>query len=393
MEEDITLQRSRRGRSLFAFCSFHFLDDGFTDAFYIILPFLALELGLSLAEVGLLKGVFSGSMGVFQLPMALLGEKVGEFTVVALGTVGLAAGFIILSLSCQLIVVIISLVLAKSAAAGQHSLSSALLSRSFEDSGRRAAMGTYNFSGDLGKVVIPLTLALLINWWGWREATFAVATAVFAAGLFLWLFSRQRLTCLPAPNPKEKTRGWGIVSRMGFSSLLTMGIIDYSVRVGLLTFLPFLLIEKGTPVAEIGFALTLVFAGGAIGKFACGFLAERFGVTIMIVGTELATAAGIISIYYLSQTAIWIILPFVGIALNGTSSVFYATVAEIISPDKRSRGYGLYYAVTLGSGAVAPIAFGWLAQSTSLGYVFIVLGALALLTLPFTWFFRRQQGC
>jgi MFS transporter, FSR family, fosmidomycin resistance protein len=392
MEQNTQESGNNRSRSLFSFCSFHFLDDGFTDAFYIILPFLALELGLSLTEVGLLKGIFAGSMGVFQLPMALLGEKVGELTIIALGTLGLAAGFIMLSLSYKLTVVIISLVTAKSAAAGQHSLSSALLSRTFEDSGRRTAMGTYNFSGDLGKVVIPFALAMAINLWGWRDATFAVATAVLVAGILLWLFSRQRLTSLPVNPPEEKKRGWGITNRLSFSSLLTMGIIDYSVRVGLLTFLPFLLIEKGTPIAEVGFALTLVFAGGAIGKFACGFMAERFGITAMIVGTELATAAGIISIYYLDPATIWIILPLVGVALNGTSSVLYASVAEIISPQKRSRGYGLYYGLTLGSGAVSPVLFGWLAQSSSLGYVFIFLGALALLTLPFTWILRSQQG-
>jgi MFS transporter, FSR family, fosmidomycin resistance protein len=288
--------------------------------------------------------------------------------------------------------VLLSLFFAKSLAAGQHSLSSALLSRVYEESGRRAAMGTYNFSGDLGKVIIPFVLAMLINLWGWREATSTVAIGVFVAALFFWAFSRQRLTAIPMILPKEKESGWGIANRLSFSSLLTIGILDYSVRAGLLTFLPFLLIEKGTPVTEIGFALTLIFAGGAIGKFACGFMAERFGITAMVIGTELATAAGIISIYYMSSAAIWIVLPFVGVALNGTSSVLYASVADVISPQKRSRGYGLYYALTLGSGAVAPIIIGLTAQASSLDYAFVFIAAMALLTLPFTWVLRRQQG-
>jgi MFS transporter, FSR family, fosmidomycin resistance protein len=299
---------------------------------------------------------------------------------------------LILSVSYKLLVVISALIFAKSTAAGQHSLSSALLSRTFEESGRRAAMGTYNFSGDLGKVIIPFILALLINAWGWREATSSVAIGVFIAAVFLWVFSRKRLTALPVIHSKEKKGGWGIINRLGFSSLLTIGILDYSVRAGLLTFLPFLLIEKSVPISEIGFALTLIFAGGAIGKFACGFLAERFGITAMVISTELATAAGIMSIYYLPSAAVWLVLPLVGIALNGTSSVLYASVAEIIAPQKRSRGYGLYYALTLGSGAVAPILFGLFAQGTSLGYAFILIAMLALLTLPFTWVLRRQEG-
>jgi MFS family permease len=392
MEPDMHEQKTNRGRSLFSFCAFHFLDDGFSDALYILLPFIAAELHLSFFQVGLLKGVFSGTMSIFQLPLALIGEKVGELTVVALGTVGLAAGFLILSLSYKLSIVFLSLIMAKTAAAGQHSLSSSLLSRVYEESGRRAAMGTYNFSGDLGKVIVPFTLALLINWWGWRQATFSVAIGVFVLGLLLWAFSRQRLTALPVTHPKEKKSGWGIDNRLGFSSLLTIGMLDSSVRAGLLTFLPFLLLEKGVPVPELGFALTLVFAGGAVGKFACGFLAERFGIIAMVISTEVATAVGIMSIFYLPSAAIWIILPMVGIALNGTSSVLYASVAEFISPQKRSRGYGLYYALTLGSGAVSPILFGLLAQVTSLGYAFVLIAMLTLLILPFTWVLRRHAG-
>ncbi len=36
-----------------------------------------------------------------------------------------------------------------------------------------------------------------------------------------------------------------------------------------LTFLPFVLTAKGASVQTIGFALTLVFAGGAVGKLVC----------------------------------------------------------------------------------------------------------------------------
>jgi MFS family permease len=70
-------------------------------------------------------------------------------------------------------------------------------------------------------------------------------------------------------------------------------------------------------------------------------------------------------------------------ALNGTSSVLYASVAEMISPESRSRGYGLYYAVTLGAGIVSPFIFGVIGQIWSLHLTFIFLAVLALLVLPF----------
>ena len=53
-------EKGKKARSLFSFCAFHFVDDGFTDSIYLLLPFIALELNLSFSQVGLLKGVFSG---------------------------------------------------------------------------------------------------------------------------------------------------------------------------------------------------------------------------------------------------------------------------------------------------------------------------------------------
>ncbi|HSR14087.1 MAG TPA: MFS transporter, partial [Thermodesulfobacteriota bacterium] len=135
-----------RWRSLFSFCSFHFLDDGFADSIYLLLPFIAAELNLSFSEVGLLKGVFSGAMGLCQVPLSLLGEKIGEIRVLTAGAIGLASSFGLLSMAFTFPTIFFALVFGKGTAAGQHGLSSSVLSRVFEDSGRRAAMGTFNFA-------------------------------------------------------------------------------------------------------------------------------------------------------------------------------------------------------------------------------------------------------
>jgi MFS family permease len=181
-----------------------------------------------------------------------------------------------------------------------------------------------------------------------------------------------------------KKGDWGIRDSKSFSSLLTIGIIDITTRTALLTFLPFLLLQKGIPMAQVGFALTLLFAGGAVGKFVCGILAEWLGVIPMVVGTEILTSAGILSLIWSPSSLTWFTLPFVGVVLNGTSSVLYATVAEMISPGARSRGYGLYYAVTLGSGAIAPMVYGLLSDSFGLTLSLVAIALIVLLTLPLT---------
>jgi len=376
---------SKKFRDLFSFCAFHFIDDGFTDSIYLLLPFIALELNLSFSQVGLLKGVFSGSMSLIQFPLSLLGERVGELTVIAVGTFGLGIGFLILSKVYTFPLILLSLIFAKGTGGGQHGLSSSLLSRVFEISGRRAAMGTYNFSGDMGKVCFPFLLAWMINWWGWRQAVFNLSIIGLIAGTVLWGLARKNTAPVTPPSGERmisKKSDWGIQNVKSFSALLTIGIIDIMTRNALLTFLPFLLLKKGISETQIGFALTLLFAGGAAGKFMCGLLAERFGVIPMVVGTEILTSAGILSLTWFSPSAIWILLPFVGIVLNGTSSVLYATVAEIISPMARSRGYGLYYAITLGAGAVSPLVYGLLTDALGLSFSIMCAALMVLLTLP-----------
>jgi FSR family fosmidomycin resistance protein-like MFS transporter len=383
MAEPLAVSRSR---SLFSYCAFHFIDDGFTDSFYILLPFLAAEFQLSYGQIGFLKGVFSGSMSLFQFPMSLLGEKVGEITVVGFGVLGLAGGFVLLSFATSYLTLILTFILAKGVGGGQHGLSSSVLSRVYELSGRRAAMGTYNFAGDLGKVSLPFILTMLINIWGWRHAVFSLALGGVAVGGFLWWMTRSSRRALSAPQPVkiegEQKGRWGIRNQSGFRFLLAIGILDISVRNALLTFLPFLLLAKEIPLGQVGFALTLLFAGGAVGKFACGVLAEWLGIIPMVMGTEALTALGIFALFFFPSGTVWFLLPFVGIVLNGTSSVLYATVAEISPSASRSRGYGLYYAITLGSGAVAPLIFGLITDLQGLSFGIMSAACLALVTIP-----------
>jgi MFS family permease len=335
-------------------------------------------------------------MSLFQVPLSFLGERIGELTVIAAGTFGLASGYLFLSRVHTFVAILISLIFAKATGGGQHGLSSSLLSRVFEISGRRAAMGTYNFSGDMGKVCLPFSLALMINLWGWRQAVSVLSMCGLAAGAILWMVAREKgsrpLLSSSQERSGTKKRDWGIRDSKSFSSLLTIGIIDISTRTALLTFLPFLLLQKGIPMAQVGFGLTLLFAGGAAGKFACGILAEWFGIIPMVVGTEILTSVGILFLIWLPSSFTWFILPLVGIVLNGTSSVLYATVAEMIAPSARSRGYGLYYAITLGSGAIAPVVYGLLTDSFGLSFTIIAIALIVLLTIPLTRYLSAPKA-
>jgi len=151
-------------------------------------------------------------------------------------------------------------------------------------------------------------------------------------------------------------------------------------------------LEKGIPASQIGFSLTLLFAGGAAGKFACGILAEWFGVIAMVVVTEALTAAGILALFWVSPSGLWVLLPFVGVVLSGTSSVLYATVAEIISPGGRSQGYSLYYAITLRASTTTPIIYELVSDFQELSFTLTAVALMTLLTLPLSRYLSKPQS-
>src|SRR5208282_5673104 len=113
-----------------------------------------------------------------------------------------------------------------------------------------------------------------------------------------------------------------------FVLLLAIGILDSATRMGFLLFLPFVLKDKGASVQTIGLALTLIFAGGAAGKLACAFIGARIGAIGTVWLTEGLTAAGIMVLVPLPLGAALLLLPVIGVALNGTSSVLYGSVPD-----------------------------------------------------------------
>jgi MFS family permease len=381
--------KSRARAVLAAACSIHFVHDGFSDILYVLLPIWAGEFRLTLAQVGIIRTVYSGAMAAFQIPAGLLAERWGERRLLAAGTAVTACGFIVAGTAGGFLSLLTVLLIAGLGSGVQHPLSSSLVSKAYEMGPRRAALGTYNFSGDLGKVAVPAAVAFAALVVGWRRAAAAYGVVGLAAAVaILGVLARlgaDAPEAVAGARPKEPAAGqsgWGIRDLRGFQALTAIGMIDNATRTGFLTFLPFALIAKGSSVAGVGTALALLFAGGAAGKFACGLVAERLGVIRTVVLTEAATSLGILALIPSPLPVALAILPLMGVALNGTSSVLYGTVADFVSADRRSRAYGLYYTVTIMSSALAPSVYGVIGDLTSVSTTLVVVAMLVLTTIP-----------
>jgi predicted MFS family arabinose efflux permease len=136
-----------------------------------------------------------------------------------------------------------------------------------------------NFAGDLGKFIVPAVFAVSLTLYGWRWSLFSLGAVSLLFALLFWLTLRQSGHQAPMVQHTTATpvKGWGILHPTTFASLLSIGVLDASVRNALLTFVPFLLLERySRSVASL--MLTVIFAGGALGKLGCGLLADRLGI-------------------------------------------------------------------------------------------------------------------
>ncbi len=361
----------------------HALHDGYTDLIYVMLPIWQQEFGLGFAALGLLKTVFSGTLAGLQIPAGLLAERLGAPLVLALGTALAGIGYVCAGFSAGVATLAAALFVGGLGASTQHPLASSLIAHAFAGKRSLKALGTYNFAGDIGKMTLPAAAALLFVLMPWRQALMLLGGfGVLAAFVFFLLM--PRIAAGAGPHKSADAAGAGTRHGYAFPLLVSVGVLDSATRMAFLTFLPFVLTAKGASLPTIGGALTLVFAGGAAGKLVCAFIGARIGTVATVWLTEAVTALGIVALLPLPLDATLLLLPVVGVALNGTSSVLYGSVPDFVVPEKRQRAFGIFYTGTIGAGAVSPALYGVLGDAVGVPTALTVVAAAVLLTLPIT---------
>jgi MFS family permease len=377
-----------RRRTLIAGCSAHAVHDGLTDVIYVLLPIWQTQFALSYAQVGLLRGAYSGMMAVFQLMASRAAKRWGRVPMLVGGTALAGAAYLLVGQATGLVMLLLALLLGGLGASSQHPLASSMISDAYEDGGGiKQALSQYNFCGDIGKTLIPGLVGLLLTVISWRaSATLLGVLGLAAAGLLWWLIPAQTSESSSTKKAKPFT-GKGSVT--GLRALILTGTLDSAVRMGFLTFLPFLLQGKGAGTAGIGLALTLLFIGGAFGKLFCGYLGARIGMLKTVWLTEGSTALLIVAAVYLPLDGLMVMLPVLGLVLNGTSSVLYGAVPDLAPAEKREQAFAVFYTGTIGGGALAPMVFGGVGDAMGVTVAVMLLAGVLGMTLPLAWVIRR----
>jgi len=158
-------------RTLIASCAAHFVHDGIADAFYVLLPVWARAFALDYAQVGTLRMAYASAMALLQMPAGVLAERLGHRVLLAAGSLLAACTFGLLATAQGYRSLFLLILLTGAGCATQHPIASSLIASAVVPSARRAALGVYNFVGDVGKMLVAAAMGLAIAAIGWQPST------------------------------------------------------------------------------------------------------------------------------------------------------------------------------------------------------------------------------
>lgn len=372
-------------RTLVAACVAHATHDGLSDLVYVFLPVWQQSFLLGYVWLSVLRSAYALTLAALQIPAASLSLKIRPVYVLVISTAVTALGWALAGVAGGAVSLAAALAIAGLGASAQHPVASAMVSRAYASAAKRP-LGIYNFAGDVGKSVLPACAAVLLTWGSFQQVAMVYAGIGLLAALSIAaLLGRGAASPAPKARRSDTDANQSASNPGAFKALLCCAVLDSAVRMGFLTFLPFIIKAHGGSLAEIGASLTLVFIGGAIGKFCCGWMADAWGSVRTIMLTEVLTALLIVLVLMAPLYGAMLALPLLGVVLNGTSSVLYGAVTDVVDGARLEKAFSVFYTGTIGSGALAPVLYGFLGDHIGIAAAVIVIAVTAGLSfLPVT---------
>jgi MFS transporter, FSR family, fosmidomycin resistance protein len=392
---------SRAGRagtlSLVLLSAGHFSVDMYSGALGALQPLLVERFGMTLAGAGVLGGVLVCSSSVMQPAYGYLSDRFRTrlFAVLGPALAGLFISALGLAPSYGWLLLMAAIGGAGIAAFHPQASSRAI---AHVERNRAGAMAVFISSGTLGYAVGPTYFSLVSERLGLDRTWWAAIPGVLIAVLMLML--------LPAPPAHEKDRApgfdWAALRGVWkpLSILYALVFLRSIVQITFAQFIPlYLHLERGYTVSMADYTLSLYLVFGAVGGFAGGHLADRFGgpriITLSMIGS-----VPFLALFFFAHG--W--LSVAGLLAGGLILLFTIPVNVVMAQELVPSQAGTVSALMMGfAWGMAGIVFipltGWVADRLSLHYalmaltVFPLAGFFLSLKLPGGGVCRKPSAC
>lgn len=356
-----------------------------TATLYLLLPFLAAELGLSYAEVGLLMAAFHAGSFAANFASGLAVDLTGRrvlFQVVSL-LVGAAAlaGFGVGSHFLWLLLLITLLGAANNL---WHPAAISYISQQFPNN-RGYALSIHALGANAGDALAPMVAGALLLWLGWRETAVVSALPALLLALLLGLLLLRNGQGGGAVRREgidwhAYWRGLGqVLGDPSMLGLCLMAAFRTMAQSGLRLFLPLYLANViGLGPLWLGIALSALQLGGIVATPLAGVCSDRIGRRpVVMLGLSAATVMIVVLTFlggplFIAGTAV------LGFVLYAVRPVLQGWLLDLAPPHLGGSAISLMFGSQSVFSVLTPILGGMIADRWGLVAVFYFLAAAML---------------
>ena len=361
----------------------HFLNDLIQSIIPSIYPIIKDKFDFSFAQIGIITLMFQMASSILQPFTGLYADKHPRPYALSVGMCFTLIGLLMLAFSENYLLILLSVSIVGLGSSVFHPTASRVAQ--LASGGRKSlAQSIFQVGGNGGSAIGPLLAALIILPFGQHAISWFALAALLAALIMIRLgaWYKARLVYVMTHPQKNVTLSNDISKRAKYGALFILVLLIFSkyfYTSCITSYFTFFLIDKfGISVQASQLCLFVFLAAFAIGTVAGGMLGDKFGRKYVIWFSILGAApfALIMPFANLFWTLVCTFLSGLIIASAFSSIVVYATD---LMPDKVGLIAGIFFGLMFGLGGLGSAFFGWLADKTSIEFIFQVSAFLPLL--------------
>jgi FSR family fosmidomycin resistance protein-like MFS transporter len=280
----------------------HMTEHLFNAVISVVLPIIVASLGLNLSQAGALASARTLFAGAASFPSGFLADLANRRNLLLGGCIALI-GISCLGLSAAsgFAMMMVFMALAGFGGGWFHPQSLSILSARYSE--RKAfALGVHDSSANLGEVVGPLAIGVLLAFFDWRTtlALWAIPALVIGLGYALWGSEGE----LVAPRPRDYRKAiWNdVIRNREVCALVAVSTLRAMGQSALASFLPlYLSLHLQLPAAVAGANMSLLFLFAGVAPAFVGWISDRIGHRFLIMIFSLLSAGLVAAIPYLAS--------------------------------------------------------------------------------------------
>lgn len=361
----------------------HFLNDMIQSIIPSIYPILKDKFDFSFAQIGIITLIFQMTSSILQPFTGLYADKHPRPYALSIGMCFTLVGLLVLAFAENYLLILLAVSVVGLGSSVFHPTASRVAQ--LASGGKKSlAQSIFQVGGNGGSALGPLLAAAIILPLGQHSISLFALAALLAAIIMVRLGSWYKARMAYATKHPQKTVGinTNISKRAKYGALAILIILVFSkyfYTSCITSYFTFFLIDKfGISVGASQLCLFVFLAAFAIGTVAGGLLGDKFGRKYVIWFSILGSAPFALVIPYanFAWTIVCTFLSGLIIASAFSSIVVYATD---LMPDKVGLIAGIFFGLMFGLGGLGSAFFGWLADKTSIEFIFQVSSYLPLL--------------